>query len=431
MLSASMCMSRYGVSIIIAASVSFLLVLLSFSESFSSSAIDYAHKAQDYLKPASSSDIYNCEDPYRRPGYLYIDPETYKNTRWIPYTNEFLDAETPSYAEYPVKGDVFFNRTEVEPAFLDSTSNPQQWMHRAVAEDERRRKAVSVKKDDQTPEDFVSMKDGGGLDWLWGRRVLIFGDSVDRYMMLFFCEEFGRTIQQPKEHTTATCVIPSLNLTMVHWHFAGSWPGRPEWWWMDDMKEVAFEDRWAKIWAPTLNTSVRGPTGQPDLLMWQNGLWDERALWELGEAHYDVNNTMGQRERQLVWQEIRFVAARMKKFVQRVSAEFKGVPTMFRAITVHRESNARDANIYELDRLSRAIAEHADHETFEWGRLISGFSMLYKDQTHPGKGAGSWLWANMILEYLARSAGVKDEARSPYFNGWDACHSHLTGWGGR
>lgn len=198
------------------------------------------------------------------------------------------------------------------------------------------------------------------------------------------------------------------------------------------MEEVAFEDRWDKIWAPMLNTTVRGPTGQPDLLLWQNGLWDQRALWEAGEAHYDVENPMGQRERQLVWQEIRFTAARIKKFVQRLNIEFgPDVPTMFRAITVHRESNALDANIYELDRLSRAVAEQAGHEMFEWARIISAFSMLYKDQTHPGKGPGSWLWGNMVLEYLARSAGIRDETRSPYFDGWSACHSQLTNWGGR
>lgn len=332
----------------------------------------------------------------------------------------------------PEDGDLFFNRTDVEPDFLDSTSNPQQWMHTAVAEDQRRRNAMHTKKNKQKAEDFVGMKDDGGLGWLWGRRVLIFGDSVDRFMMQFFCEEFGQPLRQPKPHTTATCSIPTFNLTLVHWHYAGSWTEKPGWWWMDDMEEVAFEDRWDKLWAPTLNTTVRGPAGQPDLLLWQNGLWEQRALWEAGEAHYDIDHPMGQRERQLAWQEVRFVAARIKKFVQRVKDEFgPGVPTMFRAITVHRNSNATDANIYELDRLSRAVAEQAGHEMFEWGRILTAFSMLYQDNTHTGKGPGSWLWGNMILEYLARSAGIKDEARAPYFDGWDACHSHLNNWGGR
>ncbi|KAH7156640.1 hypothetical protein EDB81DRAFT_717036 [Dactylonectria macrodidyma] len=417
----------------VVAAVILLLALFSFSESFSSRAVDYAHKAKEYWKQASSTSVYNCEDPYRRPGYLYIDPEDYKNTRWIPYTDDFLDADVPSYAEYPRLdgGDLFFNRTAVDADVLDSTSNPRQWMQLAVAEDQRRLAAVTVEKGKQKAEDFVDMKDDGDLGWLWGRRVLIFGDSVDRFMMQFFCEEFGRPLRQPAPHTTATCSIPTLNLTFTHWHHAGSWTNRPEWWWMKDMKEIPFEERWDKFWAPTLDKTVRGPTGQPDLLLWQSGLWEQRAMWESAEAHHDADHPMAQRERQLVWQEIRFVAARMKKFIQRVDEEFPGVPTMFRTLTIHRNSNATDANIYELDRISRALAEQAGHEVFEWGRILTAFSMLYKDKTHTGKGPGSWLWGNMVLEYLARSAGIQDEARSPYFDGWDACHSHLATWGGR
>ncbi|ROT35915.1 hypothetical protein SODALDRAFT_337162 [Sodiomyces alkalinus F11] len=438
MLSAPGCTTRFAISIFIACCACLFIVIFIFSESFSKASWDYAQKAQDKIgsainKHASPTEVYNCADPYRRPGYLYIDPDDYKNTRWIPYTQEFLDGDVPSYAEYPAPGgmDVFFNRTEVEPAFLQSTSNPQQWMQLALAEDKRRGNAVQVEMKKQKAAHFAEMKDDGGLGWLWGRRVIILGDSVDRFMIQFLCEEFGRGMRQPKPHTTATCAIPTLNLTLIHWHFPGSFTYKPEWWWMEDMEEVAFEERWESMWAPLLETTGRGPTGQPDLLLWQNGLWDQRALWEAAEAHFGEEDPMGERKRQLVWQEIRFVAARTKKMVRRLSERFPDVPTMFRAMTVHRESDATDASIYELDRLSRAVAEQADHEVFEWGRIITSLSMLYKDQTHPGKGPGSWLWSNMILEYLARSAGYGDSARSPYFDGWDACHSYLAGWGGR
>lgn len=155
-------------------------------------------------------------------------------------------------------------------------------------------------------------------------------------------------------------------------------------------------------------------------------------MWEAGQAHYDSEHPLAQKERKLVWQEIRLVAARLRKLTNSLHDEFgPDVPAMYRAGTIHRNSNASDASIYELDRVSRAVAEKAGHEVFEWGRIISALSMLYKDHTHPGKGAGSWLWGNMILEYLARSAGAGDEARSPYFNGWDACHGDLVNWGGR
>lgn len=320
----------------------------------------------------------------------------------------------------------------MENAFANSTSNPRSWIQDVIAEDHRRRHATEVFDPDQTPETFAPMKDDGDLGWLWGRRVLILGDSVDRFMIQFFCEEFDREMHQPASHTTATCEIPTFNLTLIHWHYAGSWTYRPDWWWMDDMKEIAFEERWTNLWEPMLNTTVRGPTGQPDLLMWQNGLWDQRALWECAEAHYSEEEPLGQRERHLQWEEIRFIGARVQKLVEFLDEKFDAdVPKMFRAITAHQESNARDANIYELDRLSRAVAEKAGHEMFEWGRLITAFSMLYKDQTHAGKGPASWLWANMMLEYLARSVGIGDEDRAPYFDGWGACHEHLLGWGGR
>lgn len=275
------------------------------------------------------------------------------------------------------------------------------------------------------------MKSEGGIGWLWGRRVVIAGDSVDRFMVQYFCEEFGSVMRQPKMHTTATCSIEALNLTLVHWHHAGSFTFRPDWWWMKDMKEIPFEERWETLWKPTFNLT-RGPNNRPDLFLWQSGLWDERMLWENGEAHYKPDETMGQRQRQLTWQEIRFVSARTKRFIDMVRDEFGSqMPSMFRAYTLHRESDARDANLYELERLSRALAERAGHEMFEWGRLLSGFSMLYKDQTHLNKGPASWLWGNMLLEYLARSAGQGDVSRRPYFDGWSACHSDLSSWGGR
>lgn len=388
------------------------------------------------IRPSQSkptNEIYSCDDPYRRPGYLYIDQEDYQKTRWLPYTDDILNADAPESAQYPAseEHDVKFEETDIEDEFLRSKSNPQSWMTMAVAESKRRTSAINVPKDEQKATHFAAMKEGGDLGWLWGRRVLMLGDSVDRFMTQYFCEEFGSTMRQPQQHTTATCSIPSLNLTLTHWHYAGSFTYRPQWWWMKDMQEIPFEERWQNLWGPMVD-SLRGPEGRPDLVLWQNGLWDERALWENGEAHYNPDELLGQRQRQLVWQEVRFITARVKKLVQRISSEFgPDVPTMFRAFTLHRESDARDANLYELERVSRAVAEQAGHEMFEWGRLISGFSMLYKDQTHPGKGPASWLWSNMMLEYLARGAGKGDEARKPYFDGWQACHSHLSQWGGR
>ncbi|KAF4448892.1 hypothetical protein F53441_7754 [Fusarium austroafricanum] len=429
-------MSRPSVMtcIIIAASVSLVIIVFTIFQESLEVQWDYAHnKAGEYWDKAfsqpqqnnsnsesDSNSVHNCEDPYRRPGYLYIPADIngtdqYKKTQWIPFNDELLSAEAPDYAVYPAAGDVIFNATEPESAFVDLASTPKQWLPLAIAESNRRKKAVNVK--DAGVDAFAPMKDEGGFGWLWGRRIILFSDSVDRFMMQYFCGEFKRGMKQPKPHTLASCEIPEFNLTFSHWHFAGSMTYRPEWWWMDDMEEISFEERWDKYWVP-LHDSVRGPNGRPDLILWQNGLWDQRAFWESGEANHEKDvYPMGVRVRQLVWQEVRFAAARIRKFVERIHTEFGDAPVMFRSMTMHRMSDATDASIYDLERLARATAEKAGHEVFEWGRLISSLSMLYKDKTHPGKGPASWLWGNMVLEYLARIGGAGDESRKPYFDG--------------
>lgn len=310
-------------------------------------------------------------------------------------------------------------------------------MNEILAQHKRRRGTTETKEKELKPAHFTYLKDQGGFGWLWGRRVLIIGDSVDRFMVQFFCQEFGRTDQQPEPRTTATCEIPTFNLTIIQWHFSGSFTYRPDWWWMEDMKEVAFEERWDTWWSKTLDSQVRGLNGRaPDLLLWQSGLWDQRAFWEGGAAHNKTAGmgTMGEHQRQLVWEEARFVTVRLKKLLRVLRDEFGDIPSMFRTVSLHKNSNAEDANLMELDRIQRSIAEQQGHEIFEWGRILSSFTMLYRDKTHTDKGPGSWLWGNMMLEYLRRSAGSvsawHDEEQS-YFDNWALCHSRLISWGGR
>ncbi|EWZ45756.1 hypothetical protein FOZG_05984 [Fusarium oxysporum Fo47] len=452
MMMSTMSRSPLMTGVTIAAILSFFILVFTFFQESLEVPWVYAHnKAEEYWDSAfsypspqnntasntSTPEVQqlDCEDPYRRPGYLYIPADIngtdqYKKTQWIPFTDDLLEADAPDYAVYPAAGNVIFNATEPEDEFVELASTPRQWLAEAIAESTRRKKAINA-NGETSVQAFAEMKDGGGFGWLWGRRIILFSDSVDRFMMQFFCGEFKRGMKQPKPHTIASCDIPEFNLTFHHWHFAGSMTYRPDWWWMDDMEEISLEERWDKYWTP-LHDQVRGPNGHPDLILWQNGLWDQRAFWEAGEANHEKDvYPMGTRVRQLVWQEIRFVAARIRTFVERIHTEFGDAPVMFRAMTMHRESDARDASIYDLERLARATAEKAGHEVFEWGRLISSLSMLYKDQTHPGKGPASWLWGNMVLEYLARAGGAGDEKRKPYFEGWDKCHDKLVHWGGR
>ncbi|SCN74499.1 uncharacterized protein FFB20_08283 [Fusarium fujikuroi] len=455
------------VGVVTALGIFFFVVLFTFYSDTVRSPVEFAHrKAQQYCHSSqtmsipsftptptpvstvtpepTAEPIRNCEDPYRRPGYLYIpkEPKAYRDTQWIPFTEDYLNSEPPEYAAYPPKHEIIFNDTAVEPEYLNAAGNPQQWMRMAVVESRRRRKAVEatvLPTKNTTVNDFVQMKEDNGLGWLWGRRVVMFGDSVDRYMTQFFCEEFDSKMYLPIQDKSGRqakgiCEVPAFNLTLVYLHSVGSFTYRPDWWWIENLKNVAWEERWNIFWKPH-EAPIQGPSGRPDLILWQNGLWDQRAFWEGGAAmHNEGDKPMTLKNRQMAWEEVRFVTARIKKIAKRLNDEFgEDAPIMFRALTVHRESGMGDAIMMEMDRLGRAVAEQAGHEMFEWAKLIHLLGNLYQDGLHPGKGAASWLWGNMVLEYLARSARseVGGEARSPYFSGWDACHKELSGWGGR
>ncbi|KAJ3507070.1 hypothetical protein NM208_g16003 [Fusarium decemcellulare] len=220
--------------LLVVAATLFLATIFAFYSDALSSSFDYA-----YAKPTEDCDasfnkppeVRNCSDPYRRPGYLYTPKNVtinYNKTTYIPYSSDFLDAEPPDHADFPIFGDgIIFNSTPPEPEFLNLKSNPQQWMQIAVAENRRRLESNPQLSNISKPEMFLSMKDDAGLGWLWGRRVVMFSDSVDRFMTQYFCEEFGSVVQFPIEHVSARqakalCNIPAFNLTLVYFHSAGS-----------------------------------------------------------------------------------------------------------------------------------------------------------------------------------------------------------------
>ncbi|KAF4468217.1 hypothetical protein FALBO_4893 [Fusarium albosuccineum] len=431
--------------LLVVAATLFLATIFAFYSDALSSSFDYA-----YAKPTEDCDasfnkppeVRNCSDPYRRPGYLYTPKNVtinYNKTTYIPYSSDFLDAEPPDHADFPIFGDgIIFNSTPPEPEFLNLKSNPQQWMQIAVAENRRRLESNPQLSNISKPEMFLSMKDDAGLGWLWGRRVVMFSDSVDRFMTQYFCEEFRSIAQFPIEHVSARqakalCNIPAFNLTLVYFHSAGSYTYKPDWWWIKHMEYVSWEERWDQHWRPH-QEPIQGPNGRPDLILWQNGLWDQRAFWEGGRGIHGPQDLMAKQDRQIQWEEVRFAAARIKMIAQRLNDEFGAdAPIMFRALTTHRDGGMKNTVLFDLDRLGRAVAEQAGHEVFEWARIFTLFGKLYQDDIHPAKGPASWLWGNMVLEYLARSAGsqVGGESRAPYFDGWDACHPDLLSWGGR
>ncbi|KAF5701567.1 hypothetical protein FGLOB1_10120 [Fusarium globosum] len=429
----------------------FFLLFAFYTDSIKS-PLDYAHAkaaefCSDSVTPQTTADadpkegtFGNCKDPYRRPGYLYVPAETerYRETRWLPFTDKFLNSEDPETAEYPhTGGDLIFNDTDVPRTFFKGSDIPIEWMKLAVKENKRRQEAMAHITN-ATSEDYHRMRNDAEFDWLWGRRVVSFGDSVDRRAARYVCHEFGHDMVFPKLHEIeqwpmGVCHIPAFNLTFTAFHSAGGFTYRPEWFWYKQMRIIPFERRWEELWQPH-ERDIRGPNGRPDLILWQNGLWDQRGFQVGGQKlHEGQNVTLNARHRKMVWDELHFFLARTKKYAEMLIREFPDTPMMWRSLTYHQKTGSGDIMVVEMDRLGRALAEQYGHEVFEWGRIISLMGNWYEDGTHPGEGALSWLWGNMILEYLARSAKSKlgGDYRFPYFDGWERCHEELVAWGGR
>lgn len=280
----------------------------------------------------------------------------------------------------------------------------------------------------------------GRMSWMRGRVVLLVSDSIDRYMTQFFCEEMnvragdkGAKLKNgPRAHSWAECVVPSLNFTIVHWHMPGMLPYTPDWWYdRVNIPVVPFEERWDNPWNSTLDdiTSISGHG--PDLIIWQSGLWDRKSMPFMVKAHYGDETPLAAWTRPLFFEEVRFYAARAKQLVRFLKRKFGAdVPMMLRTTTVDRKSMAKDVQTLAMDNAARAVAEHHGVEPFEWGKLVVGHPELYRDDMHLGQGPASWLWANMLLEYLARAVGAGSKgggskARAPYFDGWDKCARQL------
>ncbi|RKK94424.1 hypothetical protein BFJ68_g9870 [Fusarium oxysporum] len=199
------------------------------------------------------------------------------------------------------------------------------------------------------------------------------------------------------------------------------------------MRIIPFERRGEELWQPH-ERDIWGPNGRTDLILWQNGLWDQRGFQVGGQKlHEGQNVTLNGRHRKLVWDKLHFLLARTKKYAEMIIRGFPDTPMMSRSLTYHHKTGSGDIMVIDIDRLGRALVEQYGHEVFEWGRIISPMGHCYEDGTHPGEGTLIWVWDKMILEYLVRSAKSKIGGgyRLLYFDGWERCHVEFVGWGGR
>ncbi|KAK9246154.1 hypothetical protein V1506DRAFT_536040 [Lipomyces tetrasporus] len=400
-----------------------------------------------------------CIDPFRIPGYLYLpsEPSAVDDTRWVPFYPSFRDALDPTEAVYPRPtdaGDLLLKDTSVEPEFFALA--PTQWTKKLafyynVLTELEAREGRDTKVLNADEESILEE-----MKWIQHRRVLTIGDSVDRFMVIDFCEEFPNATfveegGRPKEQrTTASCHIPLVNLTIVQWHLPSTFTYRPSWWWIQDMPLVAFEERLEAIYRTSLPRVLGWGGERPDLILFQTGFWDERAFREAEHAEEEKSLPEDKKTKiwwksnsQLKWSELRFVAARVKKLVGMLRQEFgEHTPFMYRALSTKRDGKEQDLGLISVDRMMRALMAQLDVEVFEWGKLVYGYVSEYQDELHIKRGRLSWLWADMVISYLFRGAGgVEVEGmvtvkptNDTWFNvdkNWAVCHRWLISWEGR
>ncbi|KAK9378908.1 uncharacterized protein V2V93DRAFT_374489 [Kockiozyma suomiensis] len=405
-------------------------------------------------RPFGQSAYSHCKysDPYRRPGLLlrrscndsqpidYADPLA----RWIPL--DFENLTSPVEAEYPplassAEYDAFYidNNETVDNAAQSRA--PISWMARLV-----QYQALLKKTADASEYDEVEQELSDNMQWVHGRRILLLGDSVDRHNVFSFCTFLGLEPEEtagpelPAKHSTAYCHSPLLNFTIVQWHIPSMATHKPEnWWFRPEMKIVAFEKRFADIFIPwSFENGILQHTS-PDLVLFQSGLWDERAFAEATHYYETASQSQdGKRpywktpRKQVTYQHLHFLSVRLRKLVATVRQLFgDSIPLMYRAQIPRGQHTIRadDLGVISIDRMARVLAEQLDIEVFEWGKIVYGFDDEYMDDLHP-KPANSltWVFCDMVMSYLFRSVGgVEVEGkvvRGPTESrGWNECHS--------
>ncbi|KAK9252240.1 hypothetical protein V1507DRAFT_462177 [Lipomyces tetrasporus] len=361
-----------------------------------------------FNKPPTLRDE-TCVDPYKLPGYLYTPPDNdnYQLTSYIPFYDSLYDASDPSFTTYPWPGKSSPDLSDphVEPEFLKMA--PHSWMT-DLAEHAKLVDAAANGQDHDAPRLQHLDK---YLAWMRNKRVLMIADSVDRYMMVYFCQELSLTATVKARHTTAWCTIPHLNFTIYHWHLAGYYNYRPNWWWQATMEQVTFEDRYEKMFKRTLGDVVGENGRAPDLVLYQSGLWDQvtfaqKYAHEPDGEFSSLNEQNKLMDRQLTWAELRFYMTRQKQFIRHVKGVFgNDTRIVYRSLIPHQQLDERDLMIMNMDRASRIVAHKEGAEVMDWARLVAGFSSQYKDHVHVDKGPMSWLYQNMLMSYVFRLAG--------------------------
>ncbi|KAK9459231.1 uncharacterized protein V1516DRAFT_686998 [Lipomyces oligophaga] len=396
------------------------------------------------LQPSSLNLPPQCIDPYRIPGHLLLPPVApYEEARWFPFYPEHLlghdGLRDPANMTDEQKNFIFPPDAVNKPLLnkLIPENVAYSWSH-ALTEymNLTRTKQNQNKNLDGDPLtgrqkkrlDFLSKH----LRWLQNKRILIFGDSVDRMMDLFLCSRLGLTgDKHPEQHTVASCHVPDFNFTITHWHVASMAHERKEWWWRENMEYVSFEDRQKHIFQQEVDL-VKGIDGRgPDLIIFQSLLWDA-LMFELSqESAYGDN----EKNRLPYFSELEYFRDRFHLFIRYIKDLFNDTPMLYRSAIPRRGESKNSLYVTGLDRMARSVAYHNDIEVFEWWKMVVGFPNMYKDFIHIDQSPLSSLYSDMMLYYLFRASGgleikgkiiayPSDRPSMSKATRWAECHSY-------
>ncbi|KAK7207740.1 hypothetical protein BZA70DRAFT_287081 [Myxozyma melibiosi] len=421
----------------------------------------FTHTVTQYAPKPTWTDPQPCEDPYRRPGYLYIPPYEstveYNTTVGIPYLADapknmseggepwFMDSVyVPYYDNYLLHGpphNAIYPPIEktnnwLEHYFNDQSEIPAELLHTAPINWMRfLRELIQAK--DKAPK---SLQDS--FKWLRNKRILIWGDAIDRDIVQHTCTVLGLAseINLYGYNTVSHCVIEQLNFTIFHWDLPSMYVSRPKWWLLQSMDVVAFENRTETVFK-NHTAAVYGSLFKhaPDLILYQSLLYDWRA--DMRGRHEKMARRKASPEeiakiplvRPIRWPELDFYRVRQIKFVHHLRRMFGSkVPILYRTATPRNSAHKADEGMHALDSMSRLIAANNDIEVFEWGHHLKGYaSGAFYDSVHVRPGPHSLLYSNMLLHYLFRAAGgveargvVKVWPGEDRNHNWGRCHDY-------
>ncbi|KAK9449197.1 uncharacterized protein V1518DRAFT_373597 [Limtongia smithiae] len=397
----------------------------------------------DYSAAATAD---KCENPYSKDGYLYFDdPADTRSAQFFPFDVLLAAADDNSDADPVIDGVHYFGgETVPRPRPETFKLAPHNWYNDL-------QHLQWERKNNKSPAFRALLEQR--VAWMKDKTVLLIGDSTDRYLSLYFCENaLGGHLKFALGgiHSTSSCVVPALNLTILTWHVASLYETKPKWWMNPTMTIVSWEERWSQFFMPSLvwgrdsrGQYFRHTRTRPDLIIVQSGLWDHNVFVAAKQAQdslsartaAEAKSIQMDHSRAFNYRELRYFALRMDKILGDIVAEFPDTPVLCRSLT-QRANGSENAGMNQFGLALSYACRKRDIEMMPFGRIVRdmiGVPGAYADFIHFREGAISSLFHNMMLWYLNRAAGgvesqgqlVRNASGGPTtLANWNRCHNY-------